>query len=168
MAISNLSQAEFRRRLAGLEDVSSGQNEYADDYRDLASDFVLLLAICFNRRQLEATSLWTRIDSAIQKGLAESNGDDLDRMVSSALDHVLASMNVAATQEDALRIQESIAELDRSQRVYFAAYLAKHRYTAIVLGRKKWEERKVDLAAHLKTLDMESEIEDEALLPFAE
>lgn len=150
--IKPLDCAEFRRRLAGLSDIASGQEEYADDYRELASDFVLLLAICFNRRELEATSLWTRIDSAIQKGLAECNGDDVDRMVSSALDHVMANINVVATQADALRIQDSLHSLGRDARAYFTQYLAKHRYPAIVIGRQKWEARKAELAAQVKEL----------------
>ena len=47
--IGQLDCAEFRRQLAGLVDVAGAQDQYADDYRELASDFVLLLAIVFNR-----------------------------------------------------------------------------------------------------------------------
>lgn len=153
--LSTLDCQEFRRRLAGLEDIASNQDAYSDDYRELASDFVLLLAICFNRQQLEATSLWTRIDSAIQKGLAECNGDDIDRLVSSALEHVLANINVVATQADALRIQESLGSLERDARTYFAQYIAKHRYSAIVIGRQKWEARKAEIAAQVKELQQD-------------
>ena len=142
MAIKTLDAGEFRRALAGLSDTAGSQDAYAGEYRELASDFVLLLAICFNRRQLEVTTLWNRIDSAIQKGLAECNGDDLDRFVSAALEHIIAPVGVVASQDDAVRIQEELSGLALDARLYFLQYLAKHRYPAIVMGRKKWQELK--------------------------
>jgi hypothetical protein len=151
--IKILDCAEYRRQLAGLADVSGGEDSFADEYREMTSECVLLLAICFNRRQLEAVTIWSRIDAAIQKGLADCDGEDVDRFLSTCLEHVLANISVVASQPDAIRIQQSILKLSGDERVYFLQYLAKHRYVAIVLGREKWEMRKAEIAAQLKSLD---------------
>lgn len=150
--IATLDCAEYRRQLAGLSDTAGGEDMVSDQYRDLSSECVLLLAICFNRKSLDAVTIWSRIDSAIQKGLADCDGEDVDRFLSTCLEHVLANINVTAAQPDAIRIQQSLLKLSGDERVYFLQYLAKHRYVAITLGREKWEERKADLAAQLKKL----------------
>ncbi len=150
--ITTLDCAEYRRRLAGLSDTAGIEGGFADQYRDLSSECVLLLAICFNRRSLDAVTLWSRIDSAIQKGLAECDGEDVGRFLSACLEHVLANINVSATQPDAIRIQQTLLGLTDDGRVYFLQYMAKHRYVAIVLGREKWENRKAEIAAQLNEL----------------
>jgi len=157
MTIGILDCAEYRRRLAGLSDTAGIESGFADQYRELSSECVLLFAICFNRRALDPVTLWTRIDSAIQKGLAECDGEDVGRFLSSALEHIMASINVTATQEDAVRIQRSLLNLTDDARVYFLQYMSKHRYVAVVLGREKWENRKAELAIQLKSLDSESD-----------
>jgi len=140
--IDVLNAELFRQKLAGLVDEADGESDWAEQYREIASDFVLLLAIGFNRKELDAKTLWTRIDSAIQKGLAECDGIDVERLMSSCLSHVMAPINVVATQEKALEIQATITKLPKERRAYFCSYLAKHRYAAIVLGREKWESQK--------------------------
>ncbi len=161
MTFTTLDAGEFRRSLAGLSDTAGNQDANAVEYRELASDFVLLLAICFNRRQLEVTTLWNRIDSAIQKGLAECNGDDLDRFVSAALEHIIAPVGVVASQDDAIRIQEELSGLGDDARLYFLQYLAKHRYPAIVMGRNKWQELK-EQKAFAKQAEQLAKSEDQS------
>jgi hypothetical protein len=137
--LKQLDAAEFRRRLAGLSDAAGGEDLIPDEYRELAAEYVLLLAICFNRDRLDAVTLWSRIDSAIERGLAECDGEDIERFVSVGLEHVLASVNVAASNERALEIQDRLFSLRDHQRVFFLRYLADHRYPAIVFGRGKWQ-----------------------------
>lgn len=163
--ITILDCVEYRRRLAGLSDTAGIEGGFADLYRDLSSDCVLLLSICFNRRQLDPVTLWTRIDSAIQKGLAECDGEDVGRFLSACLEHVMANINVCATQTDAVRIQQSLLGLPNDGRVYFLQYLSKHRYVAIVLGREKWEQRRADIAAQLKELETNDDESDVVLAP---
>jgi hypothetical protein len=140
MLITEIEPAEFRRRLAGLSDSGGGEDLAPGVYRDIASDMVLLCAICFNRDQLDATTLWTRIDSGIERGLAECGGEDVERFVDVCLQHVLASANVVAANEKALEIQDRIYSLGDSKRVMFLRYLAEHRMPSLVFGRKKWIE----------------------------
>jgi len=137
--LGTLDAAEFRRQLAGLSDIGSGEDQSGKYYRELSAEFVLLLAIAFNRQELDATTLWTRIESGIQKGLAEANGTDVERLVSSCLSHVMANVNVVVANERALEIQHKIYDLDEAARLSLCAYLAKHRYTALTLGRDLWE-----------------------------
>lgn len=134
-----IDSIEFRRRLAGLSDSGDGEDLTPAVYRDLASDFVLLLAICFNRDQLDATTLWSRIDSAIERGLGVCDGEDIERFADACLEHVLANINAVAANDAALAIQASIYGLGDSQRVHFLRYLAEHRRPSIVFGRGKWQ-----------------------------
>lgn len=140
-----LNAVEFRQRLAGLADVAGGQDELPDMFRDLASDYVLLLAMVFNRKRLDAKTIWTRIDSAIQSGLAECDGEDIERFCDVGFNHVQATPNVVACHGGALDIQQQLYSLDEESRVCFLQYLSRHRYPAIVFGRQKWEERKTEL-----------------------
>ena len=144
--LHQLDAAEFRRRLAGLSDSGGGEDLVPEEYRDLASDYVLLLAICFNRDRLEAVTIWPRIDTAIERGLAECNGEDIERFVSVGLEVVLADVGKVVSNEQALAIQSRLYGLGDSQRVFFLRYLAEHRYPAIVFGRGKWESLKASNA----------------------
>ena len=155
--IEELTPELFRQKLAGLIDEADGESDWAEEYREIASDFVLLLAIGFNRRELDAKTIWARIDGAIQKGLAECDGVDVDRLMSTCLDHVMASVNVVATQSRALEIQASIVAMPKERRAYFCQYLARHRYAAIVLGRQKWEAHK-ELAKEIKDLSASEDV----------
>jgi len=138
--VKTIDSIEFRRRLAGLSDSGDGEDLTPSVYRDLASDLVLLLAICFDRDQLDPTTLWTRIDSAIERGLGVCDGEDIERFVDSCLDHVLASINQVAANETALVIQARLYGLEDSQRVNFLRYLSEHRRPCIVFGRGKWQQ----------------------------
>ena len=137
-AIQQLDAAEFRRRLAGLSDAAAGEDLIPDEFREIASDYVLLLAICFNRDRLDAVTIWNRIDGAIERGLAECDGEDLERFVSVGLEHVFADMNVVVANDIALQLQERIYALRDHQRIFFLRYLSEHRYPTIVFGRSKW------------------------------
>lgn len=161
--ITQFDYPEYRRRLAGLSDTAGIESGFADQYRDLSSECVLLFCICYNRRSLKPENIWERIDSAIQKGLAECDGEDVSRFLSTCFEHILASINVTAAQVDAIRIQQQLLGLTDDARVYFLQYMAKHRYTAITLGREKWEARKADIAEQLKSLDaVDNDTDDDA------
>lgn len=143
--IATFDAAEFRRRLAGLADTAGGTDLVAGEFRELASDYVLLLALCFNRRALEAQTLWTRIGSAIAKGLSECGNGDVERFVSTGLAHVLATSNAIAAHPESVRIQCRLYGLSEDERVGFLQYLAKHLAPALVFGRQKWEEQRAEL-----------------------
>ena len=152
-----ITPKEFRQTLAGLRDPAAGEDMQADDYGPFVAEFVLMLAICFNRKTLDATSLWTRIGSAIERGLAACDGDDLDRLVSVSLEHIQANINVVACEETCVGYQSRLRRLPKEARVYFCRYLADHRYPAIVMGRELWEQRKELLAKKIKELDTTEE-----------
>lgn len=156
---SIITPKEFRQTLAGLKDPSAGEDIDAGDYGPFAAEFVLMLAIAFNRRTLDATTLWTRIGSAIQRGLAACDGDDLDRLVSVALEHVQANINVVACEETCVNYQSRLRRLPKESRVYFCRYLADHWYPVVVMGRDLWEQRKESIKKRIELLDTTEETE---------
>lgn len=162
--IKTLDAAEFRRKLAGLCDATEGESFNAEDYRELAGDVVFLLAICFNRKQLDAKTIWTRIDSAIQKGLSDCDGEDISQFINSCLEHVLANVNVVACQDDAVRIQTVLYGLEKEQSVFLLQYFAKHRMPAISWGVQKWNERKEEINRQKTMLEIESAKQEELKL----
>jgi hypothetical protein len=156
---TTITPKEFRQRLAGLADPAAGEDVDREDYGPFAAEFVLMLAIAFNRRTLDATTLWTRIGSAIERGLAACDGDDLDRLVSVALEHVQANINVVACEDHCVSYQSRLRRLPKEARVYFCRYLADHRYPVIVMGRDLWEQRKELIKTKIAQLDITEETE---------
>ena len=159
--IKTLDAQEFRRKLAGLADATEGEGLNSEEYREIAGDVVLLLAICFNRKSLGAVTMWTRIDSAIQKGLADCDGEDISQFISTCLEHVLAHVNVVACQKDCVRIQTQLYGLENQQAVFLLQYFAKHRMPAIVWGRAKWEERSEEFNKAKALLEIEEARKEE-------
>lgn len=143
---------EYRRQLAGLSDQQASSAAVSDASED-ASDLVLLLAICFNRKLLDAKTLWTRIESAITKAIHEVEPSDTEAFVSTCLEHVKADANVAACQVDSVRIQKHLYDLDAPDRLALVQYLSDHRFPVIMIGRSKWEERKSEIEETRKTLE---------------
>lgn len=139
--------------------MAGGNDHFSEEFREHASNYVLLLAICFNRNELDAKTLWKRIESAIRKGLAECDNVDLDRFVSVGLEHVMSNINVAAAHPVALEIQAGLNALDEDARVYFLQYISKRVPAVIVAGRQKWEQHKASLEKQAAELAVEDEQE---------
>lgn len=153
MNIPLLDAQEFRRRLAGLEDVEASGAFSPDDFRDIASDFVCALAVVFNRKDLDAKTLWSRIGSAIETGIVEAQGGDIDRFENHCLSHILAPISIVAASDAYGQYTEPMRRMDEDARVAFIRYLSKHLYPAVVFGRRKWEERKAELEKERKALE---------------
>lgn len=138
----------------------------AEAYRQTAAEFVCALALVFNRRELKAVTLWSRIGSAIETGVVAARGGDLDRFEDHCLRHVKASVSLVASSEDYARMTASLTRFDDAACVHFVRYLAEHTMPAIKRGRALWEARKSDLETARKELDAieaaDSEDESEA------
>ena len=142
--IEKLSSDEFRKRLAGFTDASPiDTSKWDDEFSELASDLVYLLAWVFNRDSLDAKTLWSRIDSGIQRALATCD-NDVSRLLHICLDHVMATPD-SVLGKNAVLIQKRIVGLGPEKRSPFISYLASHRYSVLVGGRSKWEMRKKSL-----------------------
>lgn len=125
-----------------------------DDFREHAANFVCALALVFNRKELDPkTKLWSRIGSAIESGLTEAQGGDLDRFENHCLEHILAPISMVAASESYASYTACVRALDEDGRVAFVHYLSNHLYPAIIFGREKWEERKADLEKERKALE---------------
>jgi hypothetical protein len=134
-----LDTESFRRILAGLQDPENSARYTPDKFREDASQLVFLLALCFNRDELNPTTLWERIASALRTACSKVDDGDLDRLISLALEHVKADHTKVAANEMATAIIGQLTEQDDSWRLGFVRYIKTHDYTAIVHGRRYWE-----------------------------
>lgn len=161
MKSTELNAAEFRRQLAGLSDETNGEEFDTDKYRDLATKFVLLLYICFNGRKLDPKSIHSRIASAVNKGLADCDGEDVSQMVNTALKHVMSNVNTITCQEDCVAIQQELYSLEQHQCVCLVQYLGKHTMPAIAWANERYQQRKEEIAAQKTILEIEEEKKEE-------
>lgn len=159
--LNKLDAEEFRRRLAGLEDVEASGAFSPEDFREIAADFVCALAVVFNRRELEPKTLWSRIGSAIESGIVEAQGGDLERFENHCLSHIKAQIAVVAASEAYGEYTADLRKMDADAKVGFVRYLSTHLYPATIFGRQRWEERKADLEKERKRLEKLA-LEDEA------
>lgn len=139
--LKRMTTEEFRQKLAGLKDDRASGALSSEGFRDIAVDFAVALCLAFNRRQLDPKTLWTRLDSAIQKGISDACGGDIHALINAACAHVLAPPNAMVSPEFEALIAPML-KLDEDESYAFVRYLAKSRYTLIVFARKAWEERK--------------------------
>lgn len=139
--LEKLTPEMFRQQLAGLRDERGSAAFSVDAFRDHATNLGVALALVFNRRSLAATTLWTRIDSAIQSGITTANGADIHSLINTACDHVMASPN-AVLSDDFSRLVGPILAMDEDEAYGFIRHLARSRYTLIAFTKQAWEDRK--------------------------
>lgn len=131
----------FRKQLAGLHDVRASAAFSPEAFRDHATNLAVLLAIVFNRRKLDAKTLWTRIDSAIQCGVTAANGADIHALINAACEHVQAAPNAVVSEEWGL-LAGGLFRLDDDEAYAFVRHLEKSRFTLIAFAKQAWEQRK--------------------------
>lgn len=161
MSIKTLDAKEFRRTLAGLSDQSDGDDMNNDDYRELASQVGLLLYVAFNHRKLDSKSIHNRVQSAIGKGLADCDSQDVSQFISSALEHVSADINTVTNQEDCVQIQRAMYSLTGPQQLNLLRYIAKHKMPTQAWGCERWRDRKEEIAAQKAMLEIEEAKKEE-------
>lgn len=150
--VPTLSKETFRQALAGLVE-ESGPMNYGE-YRELAARICALLAAHYNRETLDPIKLWTRIESAI-KTAVEKATDDPASLLSAALEHVKADATRVTKDAEFMALIEALDGLDDNAMKGLRQYLRKSLYTALVFGRKAWDERKKKTSGRL-TVDDEA------------
>ena len=161
MTLKELDAAEFRRQLAGLSDQTGGEEFDTDAYKELSTKLVLLLYIAFNGRKLDAKTIHSRIESAINKGLADCDGEDISQFVNTALNHVMANINTVTSQPDCVDIQSELYELQPRQAVCLLQYLEKHTMPAIAWANQRYKSKKEEYAAQKAMLEIEQAKKEE-------
>lgn len=149
-----LTPEQFRKELAGLTDHRSSAVFSTDSFRDHATNLAVALGIVFNRKSLDAKTLWTRIDSAIQTGITAANGADLHALLNAACEHVVASPNAVVSPEFEGLVMP-ILSMDEDEAYAFVRHLAKSRYTIVAFAKRAWDERK-DLRAAVARIEKET------------
>lgn len=163
MKLQELDAAEFRRQLAGLSDQTRGEEFDNQTYKELATKLVLLLYIAFNSRKLDPKSIHSRIESAVNKGLADCDGEDVSQLIGTALKHVMANINTVTCQEDCVAIQQEIYSLETRQATCLIQYLGKHTMPAIAWANEQYKARKEEIAAQKAMLEIEEAKKEEVM-----
>lgn len=142
-AISKPSAAELRLKLAGLADPSrldGGPGESAD-LKLTAVRYITILAHLFGD-ELDRTTLWDRIGSAVETAFAECQGGDLDRWSTLCLEHVQADLGRAAACE---ALGQVLAQFDARPvewRQLFMRYIRERKFVVLVKARERWNQVK--------------------------
>lgn len=131
----------WRQTLAGLRGPTVSKTT-SGQFREAAEQLVYVLAICYNRDELDPKKLWDRIATAVATACAKVDDADLDRLVSLALEAVRADHARVAANDEVTTIVADICEREETWRTGFVRYLQQHTYAAIIHGRRAWETRK--------------------------
>lgn len=139
--LRKVSAAEFRRELAGLLDKRDSGAFSDDKMQQLAIDLYVALAVLFNRRKLDAKTIWTRLDSAVQRGCSAANGGDVTALVNACCQHVMAAANgMVAPEVQGLLFP--ILQMDSDAAYAFVRFVEQRRFTLLAFAQKAWGERK--------------------------
>jgi hypothetical protein len=138
--------------LAGIADPDSsddagGDGEMREDQKRMATELCLMLATHFNRKTLDAMTLWTRIGTALAVSSVKVQDGDLSRFITLCLETVKAHSGVFAADETALKLVETFVGKSVEWRQSFVRYIAARSYIIIILGRGAWEDVKAERSA---------------------
>lgn len=137
----------LRQRLAGLVDSRSEvPAELLAMQRQLAIKFVATLPQLFGSG-LDRTTLWDKIGSALEVGIAQAPSGDIERFVELVLDTIQCDDAQAARSTRLISLLHEQANNPEEERVAFLAYIAKHRRPLLLFARAEWERYKADRAA---------------------
>lgn len=141
--IESLDTESFRRELAGLAEIHTGEcggESSPASYGDAAALLCVALSEQFGE-SLDRTTLWDRISSGILTAAAKTDDGDLAWLLSMCLEHVKASPASCATSEVVARLMATL-EMHAEWRIGFVNYLTTHHYVVIVRGRDAWQRHK--------------------------
>lgn len=138
---STLTPEKFRQIIAGLVDPDANPENpgSSDEYRDAAESLYLILATHFNRKALDAKTLWTRIASGVTVACRSVPDGDVGRFVEICLKHVQARESMFAADEEASAFLMQHDEMSPAWRQGFIRWLDTHGTIATVYGRCEWE-----------------------------
>lgn len=141
-----LTPEVYRQLLAGLADPSY-TSEQAEEFRGYAARLVAMAARHLDRSKLEAREMWTRIEGALARAVAEAPNGDPGVLVSTILRHVLASASTTAADPEIWSLIQELSERPSAWRVGLVEYLRDANYAALVHGRALYQHRMTALTA---------------------
>lgn len=139
MNIPAIDTQEFRRRVAGLIDPNrkpTGAAESAS-IKDEAKRLCLTLCELFGR-ELERTTLWDRIGTALSVAAAKCDDGDTDRFAALCLEHVKADQAAAARNEKFAAWVVTMAVRDDAYRQAFVRHCGAKTAIVLVHARAAW------------------------------
>lgn len=141
----------FRQKLAGLADPDSldesDVGEMREEQKRLATELCLMLATHFNRKTLEAVTLWSRIGTALATASVKVQDGDMSRFCTLCLETVKAHPGIFAADEKAHTVVSELIGKSPEWRQSFVRYIAGRSFIIVILARAAWEYVKADRAA---------------------
>lgn len=129
--------------MAGLIDPSEQiAPESHEGLKKLAVDFVLMLCRNFNRKELEAITLWERIGSALESAYAKTPSAEPYLFVSHCLRHIKAEKSRVLSDPEADRIMDLLENESPEFVTAFINYLVTRDYVVLTQAKRAWEYEK--------------------------
>lgn len=148
--LTNLSQDEFRRRLAGLHSDQPPQG--ASVMRGVSVRLAVMLARHYNRDALDPKALWGRIETALRSA-AEKRLDDPAVMLSAMLEHVKADAASVARDNEFQAMLAELADMGSRNLESLGNYLHRAVYAVMAFARQQWEGDKKKRSGRLSVDD---------------
>ncbi|HEY3967267.1 MAG TPA: hypothetical protein VGM05_22095 [Planctomycetaceae bacterium] len=120
-------------------DYSAGEDNAATAEHKAASVHLCILMCELFGEDLDRTSLWDRIASALATAAAKTTDGDMDRFVSLCLDHVRADAAKAARHPEIGAMLHDWSEQSAAWRQGFVRYVATRSFAILAHGRVRWE-----------------------------
>lgn len=163
MSAMTLDTEQWRQKLAGLIDPRDAvPAELKQLGQDNAIRFVATLPMLFGR-ELDRTTLWDRIASAIETAYAKTAGADTDFFISEVMRHIKAPRGMVAASNRLLQVMDLLHDASTVERQAWLDYLVTHVDTILVHSRRTWTRYKTERAAGQDTSWWGEQIDFDAL-----
>ena len=145
--LEGLTTEQFRQRLAGLLDPHDTIGpELKAFQRANAIKFVATLPQLFGN-ELDRTTLWDRIGSAVETAYAKTADADYEFFISECLRHIKAPRVLISKSQRLANVMKALEDAGAVERQAFLDYLTTHLDAMLVHARAEWERYKVDRKA---------------------
>lgn len=145
--LEGMTTEQFRQRLAGLIDPEQSlAHDFKAEQKQRAIDFVAALPEVFGPN-LDRTTLWDRIGTALQTAYAKTVGTDYEFFISRVLEHIKAEPAQVARCQSISWVMTWLEQCPNEAKQAWLAYMSTHLYAVLVHAKAKWEEVKADRKA---------------------
>jgi hypothetical protein len=142
--LDGLTTEQFRQKIAGLLDQHQELPvDFKEEQKNRAIEFVACLPEVFGS-ELERTTLWDRIGTALQSAYAKTVGTDYEFFISRVMEHIKAEPASVARCQTVQWVMEWLADCPDEARQAWLAYMHTHLYAVLVHAKARWELTKAD------------------------
>lgn len=139
-ARNNLSMEAYRKQLAGLVDEAKAA-EHPKAFETQAVDLAFVMAHLYNREELDAINLWSRIASGLEQSARENSGD-ASSLVNGCLLHIKADAGKTACSEALGNLLGVVSSQDEAWQRQWSRWIVNHIHIITVKARALWQAKK--------------------------